>query len=102
MSRGDAGGAVSLACALAGLGWWRGAGAGARLDDVAAKGEAVDNGRAEPWVGAGFGPAGEGLDAFGLAMAAALRAAGMTVKEWILALFDHPTDPPPQVPGPAA
>ncbi|WP_445270288.1 hypothetical protein [Streptomyces sp. DSM 41634] len=36
--------------------------------------------------------------AFGLAMAAALRAAGLTVEtrgdEWLLVLFDHPAGPP--------
>ncbi|MFD8894732.1 hypothetical protein [Streptomyces sp. NPDC059566] len=44
--------------------------------------------------------------AFGLAMAAALRAAGLTVEtrgdEWLLVLFDHPAAfPPPEVAGPA-
>ncbi|MFD9014718.1 hypothetical protein [Streptomyces sp. NPDC059552] len=39
-------------------------------------------------------------------MAAALRAAGLTVEtrgdEWLLVLFDHPAAfPPPEVAGPA-
>lgn len=36
-------------------------GVGAGFDDVAAEGEPVDDGRAEPGVGEGLGPAGEGL-----------------------------------------
>ncbi|WP_326594303.1 hypothetical protein [Streptomyces sp. NBC_01294] len=44
--------------------------------------------------------------AFGLAMAAALRTAGLTVEtrgdEWLLVLFDNTADAsPPQVAGPA-
>jgi hypothetical protein len=34
---------------------------GAGFDDVAGEGEPVDDGRAEPWVGEGLGPAGEGF-----------------------------------------
>ena len=51
--------ACSVGCAVAGVGEAVGVGAG--LDDVAAEGEPVDDGGAEPGVGEGLGPAGEGL-----------------------------------------
>ena len=45
--------------ALAGSGRGEAVGVGAGLDDVAAEGEAVDDGRAEAGVGEGLGPAAE-------------------------------------------